>query len=285
VPPTVIFLHVTKTAGTTLAHVAQQQYPPHRFLRTDYDFTTFRARLAMMADDEKQTIDCLFGHMAFGLHRFLPRRAVYATMLRDPVDRVISHYYYALNATDHPLHRRVVDARMTPEDYLLSGMLAELNDGQVRLLSAARNAGIPYGSVPRELLEVAKRNLRDHFAVVGLTERFDASLLLFGKALGWTNLHYVKLNVTPGRPSRSRVSAALPRLIERYNALDVELYEYARGLFTAQLSRHAVTPAAVIGFRMARRYRSMRRRIAKAIWRRPRMSQALSRFWSGAPRG
>ena len=279
VPPTVIFLHVTKTAGTTLAHVAQQQYPAQRFLRTDHDFDAFQRRLAVMPDAEKHTIDCLFGHMAFGLHQLLPRPAVYATMLREPVDRVMSHYYYAIHATDHPLHRRVVDERMTPEDYLRSGVLEELNDGQVRRLSAARDEQIPYGSVPRELLETAKQNLRAHF-VVGLTESFDASLLLFSRALGWTKLNYVTLNVTPGRPARSSLPADLRRLIEQYNALDAELYQYAKALFTEQLGRHGVTPAAVLGFRLRRRYERWRRRMARMRSRRPRISPTLLRFWS-----
>jgi Sulfotransferase family len=276
IPPTVIFLHLTKTAGTTLAHVAQQQYQAGRFLRTDYNFDRFRDRLALMSDAERRAIDCLFGHMAFGLHRFLPRPVVYATMLREPVDRVISHYYYALHAADHPLHRQVVDARMTAEDYVVSGILDELNDGQVRRLAAAHPEDIPYGAVPREVLETAKRNLRDHF-VVGLTERFDASLLLFGRALGWTKLNYVSLNVTPGRLSRSGIPASLRRLIEKYNALDTELYEYAQELFNAQLSRYHVTPATIIGFRLNQRSWDLRRRIARIASPR-RAVRALSRL-------
>ena len=268
VRPTVIFLHITKTAGTTLARVAQQQYPSPTFLRSDHDFDAFEARLASMADAEKRTIDCLFGHMAFGLHRWLPRPAVYVTMLREPIDRVISHYYYALHASDHPLHQRVVDERMTLQEYVESGILDELNDGQVRRLSGARDATIPYGAVPRELLDVAKCNLREHFTAVGLTESFDASLLLFSRALGWTDVHYVTLNVTPHRPSRSRLPGQIRQLIERYNALDTELYEYARGMFREQLARHAITSTTVIGFRVNQRYRSLRRRIARLAARR-----------------
>jgi hypothetical protein len=275
-PPTVIFLHITKTAGTTVAQVAQRQYASERFLRSDHDFSAFRERLARMPDLEKSKIDCLFGHMAFGLHRFLPRPAVYATLLREPVDRVISHYYYAINATDHPLHRRVIDARMTFEDYLRSGILEELNDGQVRRLSGL-DEGIPYGSVPRTLLDAAKRNLRDHFAVVGLTERFDASMLLLARVLGWTTTDYVTLNVTPSRPSRSSIPADLRRLAERYNALDAELYVYARGLFEEQLARHDITRTTAIGFRVRRIYRTIQRQIVKVVSRRSQLSGVLWR--------
>lgn len=281
--PTVIFLHITKTAGTTLAQVAQQQYPGPGFLRSDYDFDAFEAHLTSMPDADKRAIDCLFGHMAFGLHRWLPRPAVYVTLLREPVDRVISHYYYALHATDHPLHRRVVDEGMTLEDYLVSGVLDELNDGQVRRLSGARDEAIPYGSVPRELLDVAKRNLREQFAAVGLTERFDESVLLFSRALGWKNVHYVTLNVTPGRPLRSSVPATLRRTIERYNLLDAELYAYARELFDDQLSRYGITPAAVMRFRVSRRCRSLQRRIARLARRREGLRRVLARVRRGGP--
>lgn len=266
-PPTVIFIHVTKTAGTTLSAVLEQQYVDQRICRTDHDFDRFERQLAEMPETTKRSIDCLTGHMAFGLHRYLPRPARYVTMLRNPIDRVMSYYYYALHAVDHPLHKQLTAAGMTLEQYVQSGILEELNDGQVPRLSGERDEAVRYGSVPPTRLESAKLNLREHFVAVGLTERFDASLLLFAKALGWKHLFYVPRNVTPNRPRRATLSPGVRGLIERYNRLDMELYEYAAGLFGQQLRRHGITPVRVAAFRMAARFRRARRALRKRVSR------------------
>jgi hypothetical protein len=96
-------------------------------------------------------------------------------------------------------------------------------------------------------------------------------------------VQYVTLNVTPDRPSRSRIPAALRRLIERYNALDAELYEYGRELFHEQLARHGITTTAVVGFRVGERYRSLRRRIARLARRRAGLRRVLARVRGGGP--
>lgn len=40
---------------------------------------------------------------------------------------------------------------------------------------------VPFGKVTREMLEQAKENLMCHFKVIGLTERFDESMMLLRK--------------------------------------------------------------------------------------------------------
>ena len=46
------------------------------------------------------------------------------------------------------------------------------------------------------MLETAKRNLEAHFAWVGITERFDESLVLLGRTFGWRDVRYVSANVS-----------------------------------------------------------------------------------------
>jgi hypothetical protein len=76
------------------------------------------------------------------------------------------------------------------------------------------------------MLEVAKTNLRDHFAAVGITERFDASVLLMAQVSGWRDPFYVSQKVTRSRPARGEVPATTVDLIAGYNTLDSELYAF-----------------------------------------------------------
>jgi len=83
------------------------------------------------------------------------------------------------------------------------------------------------------MLDQAKQNLRDHFAVVGLTEKFDHTLMLLRRILGWRYILYFRMNVTKARVTRVSVSNEVQDLITSYNHLDLELYRYATDRFEA----------------------------------------------------
>ncbi|MCB0028122.1 MAG: hypothetical protein KDE28_09465, partial [Anaerolineales bacterium] len=108
-----------------------------------------------------------------------------------------------------------------------------------------------------------QRHLRDYFAVVGLQEQFDSSLLLMQKAFGWRRIEYRKRNVTQNRPAQETLSAETLAAIREANLLDLQLYEYARQLFRRQLRQQgALFRARVRLFplenRLRRRYWALR---------------------------
>ena len=84
---------------------------------------------------------------------------------------------------------------------------------------------------------MAKQNLREHFAVVGLVERFDESLLLLKQAFGWRNVYYMRHNVTQDRPRQGELPAETLELIRQHNQLAMELHHFARTLFETQLKQ------------------------------------------------
>jgi hypothetical protein len=92
-----------------------------------------------------------------------------------------------------------------------------------------------FESCPDEMLGIAKRNLAECFAVVGITEEFDRSLILMKRILGWRNPFYVSQNVSRRRPRKEGLPVETLRVIQAYNALDIELYRYARELFREQI--------------------------------------------------
>jgi hypothetical protein len=48
-------------------------------------------------------------------------------------------------------------------------------------------------------------------------------------------INYESANVTPNRPQRDEISSEIVTLIEQFNYLDLELYDFANCLFTASL--------------------------------------------------
>jgi hypothetical protein len=251
-----IFLHIPKAAGSTLHRIIKRQYPKRAIFTVDgsrirESIDEFKS----LSEEERAEIRCLKGHMPYGLHQYLPRPSVYITVLRDPVDRIISHYYFVLRTPGHFLHQDVISKKMSLEDYVNSDLSSELNNGQVRLLSGLESVDSIYGHGPvsRSVLEAAKANLQNHFFAVGLSERFEESVLLFKDMLGWTRTYFVKENVTQKRPTKSDVSKQILKRIEQYNALDIELYDFAERLFKNMLEKRPVDGRSLKAFQTLNR--------------------------------
>lgn len=192
--------------------------------------------LIKLPPQHKAAIKLLHGHLSFGLHTYLPGDSTYFTFLRDPVERVISHYYFLRS---HPdlfwIPEEIEQKALSFHEVLERDMIMDITNVQTRLL-----AGLPYlfpsDAYTDEHLETAKQNLQNHF-LVGLTERFDESLLLLSRAFGWQNIYYKRRNVTSQRPHRQEMPAKTVDLIKRKNELDVALYAFAQELFAEQLAQ------------------------------------------------
>ena len=49
---------------------------------------------------------------------------------------------------------------------------------------------VPFGSINEEHYEMAIKNLDNHFAVTGITERFNESILVLANELNWKSPYY-----------------------------------------------------------------------------------------------
>ena len=136
-----------------------------------------------------------------------------------------SLYYFILRRRAHYAHDQVRE--MTLHQFVTSGIVKEVENGQTKLLAGHKVADLPYGSATSEMLETAKRHLDEHFVTIGLLERYDETLLLFRRRLGWRIPIYVKQNVTRKRPAREQTDPETIEAIRSANEFDAELYRYA----------------------------------------------------------
>ena len=252
----VFFLHLPKTGGTTMRRVLDREYRAARRYEIGEDVTgdirAFRARRWCVQD-----APCLVqGHMSYGLHRFVPGPATYVTLLREPLRRALSDYHYVTSTPGHPIHRHVKDMGLV--EYFESGITGQLSNGQVRLLSGDHlpdDPGVPSNrTMERADLERALAHLREGFTAVGVQERFDETLLLFHRRLGWRWPFYVRENVTSRSYHREDVAAADLERIRELNLLDIELYETVRTMFEAEIARQGAALArSLAAFRLLNR--------------------------------
>lgn len=238
-PPTIIFLHIPKAAGTTLHRIIEQQYRPKEIYST-YP-TTFKPDAGIEAFQalpaaRRAEIRLLKGHMPFGLHQYIPGPSTYFTLLREPVERVISFYYFVRHNPTHYLYDHVIARGRTLQEYIESQIALSTDNFQLRLLSGV-SYHRPYGQCDEELFAQARRNLQEHFTVVGLAERFDETLILLKRTFGWRNIYYIRHNVTRNRPEKEKIPADTLTLIRQANTWDTALYHQAQEQFQAQLQQ------------------------------------------------
>lgn len=217
-----IFLHIPKAGGTTLHKILDRVYGNPINLRDKFGMVLGES-LLNLTSDQRENLFMVKGHMHFGLHKYIAEEGVkYITFLRDPVERVVSHYFFVKRTSGHYLHKIVKDSNMTLLDYALSDLTWELDNGQVRNLI---NGGETNIQCSEKSLEEAKRNLKELFVTIGITEKFDESLILLKNDLKWNEYPcYKKSNVAKEKPE---VSAEVLQKIGERNDLDVKLYEWA----------------------------------------------------------
>jgi hypothetical protein len=246
-----IFVHIPKTAGSTFRKICTRQFRKSEKIDLGmrirkgrpliHDNKTFyslvQGLLKDLPSNLKSKLALVFqGHMAYGLHEFFPQPASYITFLRDPVKRVISHYLHTLRSPTY-IDREYL-LRVGFEGYVTDEQFREAVDNvQTRLLCG--EGGVPKeGQLTQKDLAKAKERLRNNFAFVGITERFDESLVLAKRELGWRNVYYHKWNVSRRKVTPEELSPHALELAKKKNAFDQKVYQFACELHEQAVKRY-----------------------------------------------
>jgi len=219
-----IFLHIPKTAGSTLATALEWNYPPH--LTGHFDLFGQPEKTSWFSQQDLSDLQLLHGHIAYGIHRLIPRPTRYITVVREPVARVVSAYKFVLSRERHGLHEQVVRDRIGLEEFIETFWVDKRICRQTRVLTDRHD-----GLLDEDALEQAKMNLAQ-FMIVGLTERFEETFALVRRSLGLRIPLYATRNVTQPIPVTSRAV----ELIREREGYDLALYEFARELFDRQIA-------------------------------------------------
>ncbi|SDC82944.1 MULTISPECIES: sulfotransferase family 2 domain-containing protein [unclassified Candidatus Frackibacter] len=222
-----IFLHIPKTGGTTLRSIITKVYRKDQFFEGDYQKIINKLK---KSEENIQGIECIKGHIKFGIHRYCTRLYTYITMLRKPIDRMISVYYHIRRNPNIPKYEQLKNISF--KEFVSSDQFSYNSNRQLFMITGGKKHPFNLDSSD---LEEAKSNLDNCFSVVGITEMFDESLFLMKKELGWDDISYTRKRVAKNRPSKENVSNETIKIIEERNKLDIELYQYAKKKLKARI--------------------------------------------------
>jgi hypothetical protein len=237
----VIFLHIPKTAGMSLHGLFVRHYRGRLIHNmgvkniTAEEWQRGLERVRAMPAAQRDAVAVFKGHMIFGLHDLLERPARYVTFLRDPVKRLLSHYRMVYRLGGLPAETVLDPARPMWGLTADPALYRSIDNYQVRALSGA-DFDLPFGACAEEHLARAKDNLERHFVFVGLTDRFDLSLVLLRHVLGWKTRFYMPDNI--GAETRAPVAPGTVDKLREINRLDTVLVAFARERFERLVAAH-----------------------------------------------
>ena len=229
----IISLHLPKTAGTSFAASLEDHFGP-RLLKdyADVPINTARYernRAALQAslfnaENEFPGIECIHGHFLPIKYLLLAsnRKVRFVTWMRNPVERVLSHYFFwktSYTPEKAPsLCRKVIQEDWTIERFCLGP--------EVRNLYCQFLWGFPI----------------EYFDFIGVTEFYDDDLEYFAQ-------HYLQRLVEPkvrnvgdNRESGYQIDVSLRKKIESFHAKDMDLYQRALEQRLSIRARRSIYP-------------------------------------------
>lgn len=228
----ILFDHIPKTAGSAL----------HAVLTGWYGADKITPHLRGISLKDALTsypyAHAISGHFVPLPGTNLPSEFVKVSIIRDPVDRLISLYY----------HNRVdVNGASSPDVFLAKQYdfldFLELNDAavmdlysnaQVRHFASFSSEFYSGAEISKERLFQLAVNFAEQFDLIGVYEEFEDFVALVAIKIGVSKWHDVEMvNVTSKRPRADEISIQLWDKIAALNQLDVEFYRFIKHRFMA----------------------------------------------------
>ncbi|MEA9997082.1 sulfotransferase family 2 domain-containing protein [Pseudomonas sp. 10B1] len=231
--PRVAFVHIPRTAGTSFGTLLDELYCGRQSAKFygDEQSSVVNEKIdafRCLSASAKAGFDMLRGHFVYGFDSDL-RDVHHVTLLREPTQRLVSFYFYALKDRSNYLHSYLLQRRLGLEQFLQSDATIDLDNYQVRAISGVRFRSVRE-RVSQRHLDEAKYNLVERFTAFGLTEQFDQSMNCFARKFMWDLPHLERKNEGAYGPDVTLSESCLNYITDR-NQFDMELYSFAKDLF------------------------------------------------------
>ena len=223
-------LHIPKCGGSSINTLLAREYPDWKQLKVWRQMPTNKwLEDTWGTREEVLSRTCISGHFTFHWFDLLTLdiseyELNIITMLRDPIDRLLSLYNYW---KESPNAYQAYVQDMSFEEFVFDKrkiFIATDND-MTRRLCGCINRDIYY-EVNQTTLDKALHNLK-RVSLIGLLEMFDKSVERWSELYDWKSTKYRYKFAQPRRLRKEHLDASLVDRIADYQRFDYELYNYA----------------------------------------------------------
>ena len=234
-PQRILFDHLPKCGGSTINKFLLSQYPQRYTFDSGRNPYNLVKEFRSLSQNLRYRYKLIIGHNAYQLVDFVHPDTIIFTIFREPVDRIISHYYFVKQNKSHYLHDLVVEGHMDLEDYAISG----IGGSELRNYYATHFSNFTIEDVradPKKVLESVEKNPEDSincalqniltkFDIIGFQDDLPSAVNNLGKAAKlYKPFNNEVTNKTKKRIAYQDVPESIRKIIANVNFLDVELY-------------------------------------------------------------
>lgn len=235
-----IFIHIPKSGGTSFVHSIFGGKNYQGSTQNPFSWHGTSEELKRIPDEVKQKIKFLTGHSCFGAHEAFFKPSVYFSIIRHPVDRIISRFYQLTFALGDHLPKNEVQGEFLTEETLnklLNFTNIKIHQEEINR-STTMLSGNLTSNVDKLQLEQAKNNINKYFSFICCTEDLDNYWNLISNKFGYQwrtdseEEKYKQMHIDHNtiRPKLEEVPLYIRDQIAKTHYLDVQLYEYVKSV-------------------------------------------------------
>ena len=233
-PERYFFVHMQKTAGTSLDARLRKQFPPGTMFPTEADKDHLDAAIEVdylqrRFAESKDELRLVAGHFPLCTTEVLGVPFTAFTVLREPVARTLSflRHHELRRSPDQDLEE--IYARPTQLHGLIHNHMVKMLSMTADEMTRGVMTMVAFDDAR---LERAKERLEHTIDTFGVQERFDSFGDELARRYGWDLGAAVTANTTSEVP----VSDEFVARIAKDNAMDIELYDFAVSLLDRRAS-------------------------------------------------
>lgn len=224
-----LFLHIQKTAGSSLITFARQHYRDNLISHGDF---------AGHHPEEFRKTKFISGHFGYDFAKHLIDDRYSFTFLRNPIERILSFYYFHRTRVidEFPITRKAHELDL--EDFLALGLTepyvqSRIWNNQVWQLAHGYDSPHSINDFSEKILLDRSIENINKFSHVGLVETFEQDIEIIMSCLGikYSKTNTMpKVNATKNRLQVSELPDSTLSILNELTSLDNKLYEYAKSM-------------------------------------------------------
>lgn len=227
-PRKILFDHLPKCGGSSLNAYLEKQY----LNRKIYSINSKNIRGSLdnfisLSVDTRNKYDLVKGHSAHKLINYVHPESIKVTVLRDPIDRTISLFFYIKRRSSHYLHSKISELNL--DEFAESEWNVKFRNWYT-----AHFSGIDVSVAeqnPEKSITRAVEVLLSRYHIIGFLDDFTSFTERLREEAKFRRPYDNEFrNVTTNRPTIADIPKSTIKNIEEINQLDMDFYRRIKKL-------------------------------------------------------